>query len=471
MAVLISYRNEDSPMLSNQLYTALAQRMGVRHFIFGVDNLIELGDLPKNAIESGIQKCDLLLVFIGQNWTSTTWSQNPNDPDCLAITIAQANNKRIIPVFLVDGLQVDRNFLSPSVANILDLMPFICRNQDDVVKLTQALQKLVGASSSDEFALAQAPISTPQPTGYPTSNKPLGFHAPIEQKPMFGVQTAAKVDQFGIEQNAVIGTVIPVMGNPYQDLFFMPYEGTGIRTRIPTGAHVIILARDGIAPWLNVAYISTTGQSLGGWLPMMAVQNVNYMNMPVEVLDLPISQYEYNDIEEVKQVKKHIAGERRKIETKYFLLSIAIFAILGGIWGLLDQNLGSDRDYNYRTEEYEIVYQEAGSRIVSGVLIGGFIGMFIYWIPTFFAPKYKVLSQEIVRLKKIQQSKKGTGTLGLETLAKVGIAAASVAGVVGAGALVMRGRAGEKERQHQQDLAGKGAYGRFDHNKSTTNKR
>ncbi|MDZ4669418.1 MAG: TIR domain-containing protein, partial [Phototrophicales bacterium] len=105
MTILISYRNEDSPMLSNQLHTSLAQRMGARNFIFGVNSLIDPGDIVADAIKDGVQKCDILMVFIGQNWAQGAWSQNANDPDVLAIATAQATGKRVIPVYLMDGFQ------------------------------------------------------------------------------------------------------------------------------------------------------------------------------------------------------------------------------------------------------------------------------------------------------------------------------------------------------------------------------
>ncbi|MCL4254734.1 MAG: TIR domain-containing protein [Anaerolineae bacterium] len=436
MAILISYRNEDSPMLSNQLHTALAQRMGARNFIFGVNNLIDPGDIVADAIKQGVQHCDLLMVFIGQNWTSTTWSQNPTDPDTLAITTAQATGKRVIPVYLMDGFQLDRNALAPSVASLLDRAPFVCKSEDDVVKLTQTLQKFINPNNA-VVASGGAPSSS-------TSNKPVGFDAPVEAKPMFGVQSAAKVDEFNIEQNAVIAQVVAPSG--YQDLFYMPFEGAGIRTRVPNGADVVVLARDEISPWLNVVYISTTGQPIAGWIPIATTRNVSYLGMPVEVLDLPISQYEYNSFDEIRQNRKHIDKSRQKVARKYLIITLLIFGALGFLGGLVDSS----------------PYSETGENIFLGVMIGIVVGLSLFWIPLLYSPRYKAFSQQIVRMKSIQQSKKGTGTLSLETLAKVGMAAAGVAGMLGAGALAMKGRAGEKERQHQQNLANKGAYGRID---------
>ncbi|HRF99167.1 MAG TPA: hypothetical protein PLZ51_28340, partial [Aggregatilineales bacterium] len=98
--------------------------MGARNFIFGVNEVVEPGDIVTDAIKQGVQNCDLLMVFIGQNWASTTWSKNANDPDVLAITTAQTTNKRVIPVFLMDGIQLDRGALDPSVASLLDRAPF-----------------------------------------------------------------------------------------------------------------------------------------------------------------------------------------------------------------------------------------------------------------------------------------------------------------------------------------------------------
>jgi hypothetical protein len=456
MAILISYRNEDSPMLSAHLHTALAQRMGARNFIFGVNEVVEPGDIVADAIKQGVQNCDLLMVFIGQNWASTSWSKNANDPDVLAITTAQTTNKRVIPVFLMDGIQLDREALNPSVASLLDRAPFVCKNEDDAVKLTQTLQKFV--TSTNAIVTSQNTPNTPSTSS--VASKPLGFDAPVEQKPMFGVQSAAKVDEFGIEQNAVMGKVV-VYGNN-QELFIMPFLGAEVRTLVPNGAHTIILARDNNTQWLNVVYISTTGQPIAGWMPIGAVRDISYLNMPVQVMDLPISNFEYNTFEEVKQVKKKLDKLRQGVAWKYLMWVIVVCAILGGIWGLADPNLGQSRDYRYntsaRTSSYVTVYQDDGQRALTGALIGGGIGLFFYWIPLLFAPRYRDLSKEIVRMKAIQQSKKGAGTITLENIAKVGMVAA---GVLGAGAMMMKG----KERQHQQNLANKGAYGRIDINK------
>ena len=462
MAILISYRNEDSPMLSNQLHTALAQRMGARNFIFGVNNVIEPGDIVADAIKQGVQNCDLLMVFIGQNWASSGWSKNNNDPDVMAITIAQSSGKRIIPVYLMDGFQLDKNSLAPSVASLLDRAPFVCKSEDDVVKLTQTLQKFLNPNT--------AVVSSPS-SGSSSSIKPVGFDAPVEAKPMFGVQSAAKVDEFNIEQNAVVAEVVAPSG--YQDLFYMPFDGAGIRTRVPNGSHVVVLARDEIAPWLNVVYISTTGQPIAGWIPIASTRNVSYLGMPVEVLDLPISQYEYNSFEEIKALKKDIDKKRNRIiwlkyGIQYTVIFILITAVIGAIIGVANTEWVENRVYSGRSSQPTITYYDTGERLVAGAIYGGILGaMFWYMFGLYaisaliFSQPYKNLSQIVARLKRIMQSKKGTGTLGLETLAKVAMAATGVAGVIGAGALAMKGR----ERQHQQNLANKGAYGRIDINK------
>lgn len=449
MAILISYRNEDSPMLSNQLHTALAQRMGARNFIFGVNNVIEPGDIVADAIKQGVQNCDLLMVFIGQSWASSGWSKNNNDPDVMAMTIAQASGKRIIPVYLMDGFQLDRNALAPSVASLLDRAPFVCKSEDDVVKLTQTLQKFLNPNT--------AIVSPSGSSGSSSANKPLGFDAPADAKPMFGVQAAAKVDEFNIEQNAVTAK-IAIHGNT-QPLYMMPFYQSDVRTLVPNGAHVILLARDNNTQWLNVVYISTTGQPIAGWIPIGAVTHIAYLNMPVQVMDLPISNFEYNTFEEVKQAKKHVDKLRQKVARKYLGLSLLICVVLGGIWGFADRSIGQYSDYNYnsstRSSTRVTVYRDAGERALMGAGVGFWVGLSFFWIPLLFSPQYQALSKELVRMKAIQQSKKGAGTITLENIAKVGMVAA---GVLGAGALALKGR----ERQHQQNLANKGAYGRID---------
>jgi len=451
MTILISYRNEDSPMLSNQLHTSLAQRMGARNFIFGVNSLIDPGDIVADAIKDGVQKCDILMVFIGQNWAQGAWSQNANDPDVLAIATAQATGKRVIPVYLMDGFQLDRSTLAPSVANLLDRAPFVCKGEDDVVKLTQTLQKFVNPSS------AVVPSSSSGASSAPASAKPLGFDAPVEQKPLFGVQVAANVAEFGIEQNAVMGKVVVHGAN--QQLFIMPFLIAEVRTLIPNGAHIVILARDNNTQWLNVVYISTTGQPIAGWIPIGVVRVIVYLNMPIQVMDLPVSNFEYNTFEEVKQVKQQIVKLRLGIMLKYYMWSALVCAILGGILGLAVQNFGQSLESVSRTRSYVPVYQDAGQRALTGALIGSFVGPFTaLFVLQLFSAKFRELDKAILRMRAIQQSKKGAGTITLENMAKVGMVAA---GVLGAGALALKGRA----RQHQQNLANKGAYGRIDINK------
>lgn len=393
MAILISYRNEDSPMLSNQLYTALTQRMGARNFIFGVDNLIEFGDLPKTAIEAGIQKCDLLLVFIGQNWTSTNWSHNPNDQDVLAIITAQATNKRIIPVHLIDGLQIDKDGLSPSVASLLDRAPFICKNEDDVVKLTQTLQKHLNTSQNPSQ----------------TTNAFIPTQAPIDKS----VNTTEITN---LEQNAIIGEINVSTG--YQDLFVVPFDTANIRTKIPNGVYVIILARDEVSPWLNVVYISTTGQPTSGWIPISAIRHIHYRNNAVEMMDIPVSTYEYNTVEEVKLLKKQFWKNRNRVVIKYFrncvILSFIILSLLG------------------------ILIRESHSPLEVIIMLSGVPGATLFWIPTlFFSPKYKEISKQMARLNPILAMKRSGGTNMLETITKVGLAAGNVVEKVVMGALAM----------------------------------
>lgn len=434
-AVVLSFRRDDNLIFAEQISKFLIARLGPTAITFGVDSLVEPGDTAREAIEAGIKACDVLLVLIGGKWLSVDWTNSTNNSDMIAIKTAIESGKRIIPVLMSENEMPSPAGLNTVMTSLLERSPLVVNDDADMVKLVQIIQKYVTPSGSPSIATTGGGISVAKPSA------PIGLNPTVTEAPKFGVQAAVDVSNISIEQNAVIGIV--KSSESSLDLYKLPFVGSEVRTRVPNGSHVVMLARDKGLEWFNVVYISTTGQPLPGWLKSTSISGIQYEGTPIEPMDLPVSRYEYNERAEVKLM---LAINQTKLTQKYnsgcvpaLIVGVVAGIAFGAIWELT-------------------VKSSSGFGAIAGFMLGIWLAIIPWTIVIIRIQRTAegaTLLQSIAELTAIHRSKTGAGINALTDLAKVGAAAAAVAGAAGVGLMAMN-------RSHVQKLADKGAYKRLD---------
>jgi hypothetical protein len=106
-SIFISYRREETAAQAGRLYDRLSDRFGEDRIFMDVDS-IALGLDFTRAITEAVSECDIMLVLIGNNWSTITDStgtrriDNPNDWVRVEIETALKRDIRVVPV-LIDG--------------------------------------------------------------------------------------------------------------------------------------------------------------------------------------------------------------------------------------------------------------------------------------------------------------------------------------------------------------------------------
>lgn len=121
--IFISYRRDDSAAESGRIYDRLVQEFGSNSVFKDIDS-IPLGINFKHHIDSIIQKCDVVLVIIGQEWSGTQAGQsrldNPRDLVRLEVEAALQREIPVIPVFINNASIESEESLPPSLIELLD---------------------------------------------------------------------------------------------------------------------------------------------------------------------------------------------------------------------------------------------------------------------------------------------------------------------------------------------------------------
>ena len=98
------------------------------------------------------------------------------------------------------------------------------------------------------------------------------------------------VDQGHADKDYVRGIV--QMDTP---LYVIPDRRGSIRAQLLAYAEVILLARTDDSRWVNVIWLSSINKEAVGWLPLSTIRSGYVQDKSVNMLDLPITKYEYND--------------------------------------------------------------------------------------------------------------------------------------------------------------------------------
>jgi serine/threonine protein kinase len=120
--VFISYRRDDSAGMAGRLYDRLQTRFGAENVFMDIDT-IPLGVDFREHLESGVRKCDVVVVILGRNWAARTPEggrrlDDPKDFVRIEIEAALARGIPVIPV-LVDQMRMPaESELPPGLAGL-----------------------------------------------------------------------------------------------------------------------------------------------------------------------------------------------------------------------------------------------------------------------------------------------------------------------------------------------------------------
>jgi hypothetical protein len=161
--IFISYRREESRWSARILYDRLSASFGPKLLFMDID-AIALGEDFVKAIETTVEKCDVLIAVIGNNWLTCKDEQgnrrldNPDDFVRMEIATALKRDIRVIPV-LVDGALMPKSSELPN-----DLKPLVRRNalqvsderfDDDCRRLTVAIRQVLEKTAAERTALKE----------------------------------------------------------------------------------------------------------------------------------------------------------------------------------------------------------------------------------------------------------------------------------------------------------------------------
>ena len=165
--IFISYRRDDTRQAAGRLADDLTEQFGADRIFRDIER-IELGVDFEQALNKALNGCEVMLVLIGQRWSSITDAQDrrrleqPGDWIRIEIVTALRRNIRVVPV-LVDGAAMPAESDLPD-----DLKPLLRRQafaledgrwKSDVQRLTDALSRMEGLATARRPAAVSIPAA------------------------------------------------------------------------------------------------------------------------------------------------------------------------------------------------------------------------------------------------------------------------------------------------------------------------
>ncbi len=156
--IFISYRRKESADITGRLFDRLIGYFGPDSVFMDVDVLISGADY-RTQIGSIIEKCDVLLAIIGQQWTSITDDAGKrrldNPDDQLRIEIATAIERKIavVPILVHDATLPEASELPEDLGPLAKLQPLRVQSglpfNTDVQKLIDKMEQEHGLRHPD----------------------------------------------------------------------------------------------------------------------------------------------------------------------------------------------------------------------------------------------------------------------------------------------------------------------------------
>ncbi len=182
--IFISYRREDSAGIAGRIYDRLIQEFG-RNAVFKDVDSIPLGTNFKQHIDSVIQRCDVVIAIIGDNWSGIDKETNksrlaePRDFVRLELEAALKRNIPVIPLLVNNAYMPSEESLPPSLIELTSRngMPIghDPRFHPDVDHLIKKLKQLFDAQSG----MAQPPQITNLRGAASATEEAQAAHSPL----------------------------------------------------------------------------------------------------------------------------------------------------------------------------------------------------------------------------------------------------------------------------------------------------
>ena len=104
MKVFVSYRRSDCQDMAARIVDRLKERLGLKNVFFDVESIDHGADFVE-SITSSLEKCDMCLVLVGNNWQGVTEEgesrlAKPEDYVRQEVAVALSSGKRVIPVLI-----------------------------------------------------------------------------------------------------------------------------------------------------------------------------------------------------------------------------------------------------------------------------------------------------------------------------------------------------------------------------------
>lgn len=125
------------------------------------------------------------------------------------------------------------------------------------------------------------------------------------------------------------------------NLYTLPNPKSTVRTELAEGALFIPLTRNETTTWYNVLYEGVAGNAIVGWLETEHASELRFQDQMVPASELPLTNYEWNSREELKQLytmKYMERFQKLKIDRKIVFLIVLFFVFIAFI--LIEPILG-----------------------------------------------------------------------------------------------------------------------------------
>lgn len=179
------------------------------------------------------------------------------------------------------------------------------------------LQKIKG-NGSVVTAAPETSVVSSEPAPQPTVEEPVAKPEPQ------AAATPAPEEQ----RTFVVGTI----SGGDVSMYTIPTEQSIVRTNLRKGTKIYLIARDDLAEWYQAIYDSPIGQDIIGWVSARHVSNVNVNGNPIQIMDLPITQFQLNTRDDVKALIK-AKGQPFTNQIVIWIVYLATLP-LGGLAGL-----------------------------------------------------------------------------------------------------------------------------------------
>src|SRR5262245_41432413 len=149
MKIYISYRRSDSASEAGRLADRVVARFGTDS-VFKDVSAIAIGDM-RSTVAAEIERCDVVLALIGNNWLDRSRLDNPNDLVRVELEMALSRHIPVVPVLVGGALMPGYRALPDSLRELAKRQAAQLRPDPDYGvdsdRLLRALEDLVGASN------------------------------------------------------------------------------------------------------------------------------------------------------------------------------------------------------------------------------------------------------------------------------------------------------------------------------------